>query len=85
MITATVELLKRNILRKDRDGTGNSVVTNCDYFQGCNNDVCCVETTRSSQTSTAARQKLYGKGGIVPMYIGRLYKFYLPLDCNQLL
>lgn len=54
-------------------------------FQGGDNDVDRVEGAESSQKSTAARQKLYSRGERIPMDIGRLYKFYLPHACKQLL
>lgn len=61
--TATVEVLTRNVLDKDQDDPGESVVANYDFFRGRCNDVNCVESAESSQTSTDARQKLYWKEG----------------------
>lgn len=72
MITVTVEILRRNVLLKDLDGIGKSVMANCDSFQGCDNDVDCVEKAGSSRKSTAGRRKLYKKGSRIPMDNSRL-------------
>lgn len=61
VITATADIIMRNVFGKDRDGTGKSVVASSDSFQGGDNYVDCVESAESSQASRAPRRKLYWK------------------------
>lgn len=85
LITGTNEIIKKNVLQKDRDGTGKNVVVHCDSFRAGESDVDCVVRAEIGQRNTATRQKLYWKGGKIPMDIGGLHKIYLPLACKRLI
>lgn len=54
----TVEDMKRNVIRKDREGTERSVVSNCDFVKDFDKAVDRIEITQRSQTSTASKQEL---------------------------
>lgn len=85
VFTETIEILKRELLQKDRDGTEKRVVANCDPFLRGERCVVRIGTAQGSPTNMVGRRKLYKKGHRIPIGIGRLYKFHLPLACKQLL
>lgn len=85
IISETVEVLKRNVIRNDREGTEKSVVASRGSLLGDDKPVVCSETTRGSQTKTAARGKQYSKRGRIMMGSGWLHKLHLPLTCKQIL
>lgn len=59
VITVTVEIVKKNVLGKDRVDTAKSVVASCDSFLGGDRAVDRTEIVQGSQTDTAIKLKPY--------------------------
>lgn len=83
VITATSEIMERNLAEKGYYATKLSVVQNGDLFVGGDEAVDYIEAVQGGHTDLTAERTLYWKRGLTKMDIGPLYKLTRPLVASS--